>query len=125
MNLTILGSTGSIGVSTLDVVRQHHGWFEVYALIAGRNTELLCSQILEFHPKVVVVGTAAALKDLQNRLVASGLSKRDWPELAEGSEARVLAATASEVGFVMSAIVGIAGLEATYAAIRNRKRIGL
>lgn len=125
MKITVLGSTGSIGASTLDVVRQRRDWFEVYALIAGTNTGLLCSQILEFRPVVVVLGNSAALKDLYDRLQASGLSKREWPELSEGGEARVVAATAPEVDFVMSAIVGVAGLEATYAAIRKRKRIGL
>ena len=125
MNLTVLGSTGSIGMSTLDVVRQQADRFSVHALVAGRNVEVLSSQILEFRPKVVVVADEEALQRLRSSLQDLGLSKRDWPELAAGSQARVLAATAPEVEFVMSAIVGVAGLEATYQAIRAKKRIGL
>jgi len=125
MNLTLLGSTGSIGVSTLDVVRQHGDRFRVYALVAGRNVDVLCSQILEFRPQVVVVADEETLTMLQRRLSELAISKDRWPELAAGPAARVAAATANEVGFVMSSIVGVAGLEATYAAIRERKRIGL
>jgi len=125
MQLTILGSTGSIGVNTLDVVRQHGGKYGVYALVAGRNLDVLCSQILEFRPKVVVVADEGTLASLRTRLLELALPRTEWPELAAGPAARVAAATASEVGFVMSAIVGVAGLEATYQAIRSRKRIGL
>ena len=123
MRLTILGSTGSIGSSTLDVVRQRREEFDIYALAAGRNLDILHSQILEFRPKVVVVADGTTLAELRRRL--KGLPKADLPELAEGPEARIAAAVAPEVEFVMSAIVGVAGLEATYQAIRHRKRIGL
>jgi len=123
MRLTLLGSTGSIGVSTLDVVRQHQENFEVHALVAGRNLDALCLQILEFHPKVVVVADQNILGELRDRLKSLPISK--IPELEAGARARVAAATAPEVDFVMSAIVGVAGLEATYEAIRKRKRIGL
>ena len=125
MNITLLGSTGSIGVNTLDVVRQHGERFSIFSLVAGRNLDVLCSQILEFHPKVVVVADHATLDLLQNRLKELQLSERNWPQLDAGSAARVEAATAPEVDFVMSAIVGVAGLEATYEAVRKRKRIGL
>jgi 1-deoxy-D-xylulose-5-phosphate reductoisomerase len=125
MNLTVLGSTGSIGTNTLDVVRRHGKEFSIYALVAGRNTEVLASQILEFRPKVVVVADEDARFNLHGWLKDSGLSRGEWPELATGPQARVLAATALEVEFVMSAIVGVAGLEATYQAIRAKKRIGL
>src|SRR5437763_13788677 len=120
MAITVLGSTGSIGVNTLDVIRQHHDQFEVYALVAGKNLDILCSQIREFRPKVVVVADVHTLESLQKRLLEKGIRRQDWPELAAGPEARVGAATASEVNFVMSAIVGVAGLEATYAAIRAK-----
>lgn len=123
MLLTLLGSTGSIGVSTLDVVRQRREEFEIHALVAGRNLDVLCLQILEFHPKVVVVADEETLEALRKRL--NGLSTGKIPELGSGARARVAAATAPEVDFVMSAIVGVAGLEATYEAIRKRKRIGL
>lgn len=125
MEITILGSTGSIGTSTLDVVRQNRDRFGVYALVAGRNTEALISQILEFHPSVAVVADRNALDNLYKGLEKQGLPRGQWPELAAGPDARVAAATASGVRFVMSAIVGVAGLEATYAAIRAKKRVGL
>ncbi len=125
MNVTILGSTGSIGTSTLDVIRQHDEKFKVYALVAGRNLEILLSQILEFRPAVVAVADRGILDSLRKELLESGMSRRDWPELTAGPQARVAATTAEKVDFVMSAIVGVAGLEATYAAIRARKRIGL
>jgi 1-deoxy-D-xylulose-5-phosphate reductoisomerase len=125
LQITILGSTGSIGSNTLDVVRQLNDRFRVYALVAGKNLDILCSQILEFSPKVVVVADETTLEALQNRLAESGLARRQWPELASGVKARVAAATEPSVGFVMSAIVGVAGLEATYAAIRAKKRVGL
>ncbi|HEX4808594.1 MAG TPA: 1-deoxy-D-xylulose-5-phosphate reductoisomerase [Bryobacteraceae bacterium] len=125
MKLSLLGSTGSIGVSTLDVVRRHSDKFQVYALVAGRNVDRLCSQIVEFRPAVAVVAEEGALAALHARLAESSLARSQWPELMSGGAARVAAATAPEVGFVMSAIVGVAGLEATYAAIREKKRIGL
>jgi 1-deoxy-D-xylulose-5-phosphate reductoisomerase len=125
MKLTVLGSTGSIGVSTLDVVRQRPSDFLVHALVAGRNLDVLCSQILEFRPKVAVVADADTLNSLVARLRSSTLPKSDWPELSAGADARVQASIDPEVDFVMSAIVGVAGLEATYRAIQARKRIGL
>lgn len=123
--ITLLGSTGSIGTSTLDVIRQWPERFEVFALVAGQNVASLAGQILEFRPKVAVVATRSALEDLTGRLQSSGLSRSDWPELLFGPEARVQVSTAGEVDFVLSAIVGVAGLEATYEAVRHRKTIGL
>lgn len=99
--------------------------FHVHALVAGRNTDILCSQILEFSPKLVVVADEQARDALKNRLAESSLPASRWPELDYGSKARVIAAADPCVGFVMSAIVGVAGLEATYAAIREKKRVGL
>ncbi len=125
MNLTVLGSTGSIGVNTLDVVRQQPEKFCVFSLVAGRNLDVLQSQILEFRPRVVVVADNLTLDALLDRLSESALPRAEWPELAAGAQARVASAIAPEVDFVMSAIVGVAGLEATYEAIRHRKRIGL
>src|SRR5579863_5339478 len=103
MNVTILGSTGSIGLSTLDVVRRHGDRVRVHALVAGRNVEVLCSQIREFRPSLAVVADAEALDRLSAGLPETGLARRDWPELAAGADARVAAAIAPEVGFVMSA----------------------
>jgi 1-deoxy-D-xylulose-5-phosphate reductoisomerase len=124
-SITLLGSTGSIGTSTLDVVRRWPDRFNVYALVAGENTNTLAQQIVEFRPKVAVVATSSALESLTERLVHLGLSRKDWPALQYGSEARVQVAAADEVDFVLSAIVGVAGLEATYEAVRRRKTIGL
>ncbi len=123
--VTILGSTGSIGTSTLDVIRRRPGEFRIYALAAGRNTDLLAEQIEEFHPSVVVVGTEPARANLIDRLGDARLPRADWPELLAGDESRVQAAIAPEVDFVMSAIVGVAGLEATFEATRRGKIIGL
>src|SRR4051812_38099714 len=123
--ITVLGSTGSIGTSTLDVVRRHPGEFSIFALVAGKNTELLGSQILEFRPRAAVVASQEALEAVSEHLHSSGLPRREWPELLAGPQARVRVSVAPEVGFVMSAIVGVAGLEATYEAIRAKKRIGL
>ncbi len=123
--LTVLGSTGSIGTNTLDVVRRNRHLYEVYALVAGRNVDTLASQIAEFSPKVAVVATSEALVHLSDRLTGIGLSKQQWPELLSGDAARVQVSTAAEVDTVVSAIVGVAGLEATYEAARAGKRIGL
>ena len=123
--LTLLGSTGSIGTSTLDVVRRRRDSFAIFSLVAGHNVERLASQIQEFRPKLAVVATERALASLKERLSVLGLEPSEWPELRSGAQARVEAATAPEAGFVMSAIVGVAGLEATYEAVRLGKRVGL
>ena len=118
--LTILGSTGSIGTNTLDVVRQNAGRFHVFALVAGRNIDLLAQQIKEFRPSVAVVEAAADVARLR-----ALLSGTEIPEILSGPEARVQVSIASEVDTVMSSIVGVAGLDATYQAICKGKRVGL
>jgi 1-deoxy-D-xylulose-5-phosphate reductoisomerase len=123
--LTILGSTGSIGVSTLDVVGRHPEKYCVHALVAGQNVDLLAQQILQFKPSVVVTATDQSRQSLIVRLSDSSLPREQWPELWCGSQAYVQAATDEGVDFVMSAIVGVAGLEATFEAIRRGKRVGL
>jgi 1-deoxy-D-xylulose-5-phosphate reductoisomerase len=120
--LTLLGSTGSIGTSTLDVVRRAPERFGIYALVAGRNIELLAHQIAEFQPKIAVVADAQALDGLLWLLKGQGTK---IPELAWGPTAKVAVATSPESSFVMSAIVGVEGLEATYEAVRLGKRVGL
>src|ERR1700685_1744897 len=102
--LTVLGSTGSIGTSTLDVVRRWPDRFGVYALVAGQNVELLARQIAEFRPQVAVVADDTALAKLRELLRANGTVV---PELAAGPKARVAVSTSSEAGFVLSAIVGV------------------
>ena len=120
--LTLLGSTGSIGTSTLDVVRRWPERFGIYALVAGRNIKLLAEQIAQFRPKVAVVADEKALRALVMELKARGIAA---PELACGSHAKVQVSTAAEASFVMSAIVGVEGLEATYEAVKLGKRVGL
>jgi 1-deoxy-D-xylulose-5-phosphate reductoisomerase len=123
--LTLLGSTGSIGTSTLDVVRRRADGYGVFALVAGKNVVSLARQIEEFRPEVAVVATESDRVNLIDRLAASGMASRLWPELLHGPQALVAAAVAPEADFVLSAIVGVAGLEATFEAVRRRKTIGL
>ena len=123
--LTVLGSTGSIGTNTLDVVRRGRHLYQVYALAAGRNIDILAAQILEFRPQVVVAATADAIERLARKLNDSGLSRDEWPDLLTGEAALVRIAVADEVDTVISAIVGVAGLEATYEAVCRGKRVGL
>lgn len=124
-NLTVLGSTGSIGLSTLDVVRRLGSQYKIYALAAGNNTGELAQQILEFKPSVAVIATEEGRQSLAERLVTAGLPKSEWPELLYGPEALVRIAIAGEVDFLMSAIVGVAGLEATYEAVKRGIQVGL
>ena len=118
--LTILGSTGSIGTNTLDVVGQNPDRFRVFALAAGRNVDLLAQQIQRFKPAVVVLQNAGDVDRLRALLTGP-----DIPELLSGPEALIRIAVAPEVDTVMSSIVGVAGLPATYQAICAGKRVGL
>lgn len=97
----------------------------MHALVAGKNTDVLARQIAEFHPAVAVVSSEEALRQLTETLAGMSVPRPDWPELFSGKQAIVDAATDSRVDFVLSAIVGVAGLEATYEAVRRGKRIGL
>ena len=121
--VTVLGSTGSIGVNTLNVIRAHRDRFGIFALVAGTNADLLTSQIIEFRPQVAVV----ANDDVRKRVLRNleDVNKRKICEVLASPQARVAVATAPEVDFVMSAIVGVEGLEATYEAVRKGKVIGL
>jgi len=123
--LTILGSTGSIGTNTLDVVRRNRHLYQVYALAAGRNADLLAAQIVEFRPRIAALATSADVSRLSNRLIDLGLPRADWPELVSGDAGRVQVSIAAEVDTVISAIVGVVGLEATYEAVVRGKRVGL
>jgi 1-deoxy-D-xylulose-5-phosphate reductoisomerase len=117
--LTVLGSTGSIGCSTLDVVRRHPARFRIAALCAHRQVEALARQCLEFRPRLAVVGTAEGAAALAAQLRAAGLATR----VAHGSEALCEAAALEEVDTVMAAIVGAAGLMPTLAAVEADKRV--
>ncbi len=111
-------------MSTLDIVGRNPDKYQVCALVAGRNADLLAQQIVQFRPQVAVVASDEILPNLITALEAR-LPRNEWPELLAGPQARVQAATDSQVDFVMSAIVGVSGLEATYEAIRLGKRVGL
>lgn len=124
-SVTILGSTGSIGTNTLDVIRQNAARFRVFALAAGKNVELLARQIREFRPEVAVVSAPELLPLLFETLISLHLPKDDWPELFAGPEALAAISTDLRVDIVVSAIVGVGGLEATFEAARAGKRIGL
>ncbi|MGO9892895.1 MAG: 1-deoxy-D-xylulose-5-phosphate reductoisomerase [Bryobacteraceae bacterium] len=123
--ITVLGSTGSIGTNTLDVVRRNPRKYAIHALVAGQNVAELASQIVEFRPKVAVVATSSDLDRLIARLETTRLPRSEWPELGWGDAGRIAVSTAAEVDTVISAIVGVTGLSATYEAIRKGKRVGL
>jgi 1-deoxy-D-xylulose-5-phosphate reductoisomerase len=123
--ITLLGSTGSIGTSTLDVVRRWPDRFRIYALAAGKNVRSLARQIGAFRPALAVVAEPADLPSLREALTEERVPRDAWPEFAAGSEGLVAAATDGEADVVMSAIVGVAGLEATYQAVRRGKTVGL
>jgi 1-deoxy-D-xylulose-5-phosphate reductoisomerase len=116
--LTILGATGSIGVSTLDVVARHPDRFEVVALSGHRQVERLAEQCLAFAPRIAVVADADAAVVLRSRLAG-----RVATEVMHGGEALELIAALPDVDTVMAAIVGAAGLRPTLAAARTGKRI--
>ncbi|SAK64166.1 1-deoxy-D-xylulose 5-phosphate reductoisomerase [Caballeronia fortuita] len=117
--LTLLGSTGSIGDSTLDVVARHPDRFSVYALTAHRNGDKLVAQCLKFQPEVAVVGDAETAARVAAALRAQGCKT----EVAHGPEALVEVARAAQCDTVVAAIVGAAGLAPTLAAARAGKRI--
>lgn len=121
--VTILGSTGSIGTSTLDIIRRNPDKYEIHALVAGRNAPLLAEQIAEFRPAVVVVADDAVRADVQERLLTH--NGQYQPALEVGRPAQEAVAAAPETDILISAIVGVAGLPATYAAIKAGKRVGL
>lgn len=118
-NIAILGSTGSIGTQTLDVVRQHREDFCVNALSAGSNVELLDKQIREFHPSLVSVGTEEKAKEL--RVMTADLEV----EIAYGMEGLLAVATHEKSDILVTAVVGMMGIRPTMAAIQAGKDIAL
>ena len=118
-NITILGSTGSIGMSTLDVLARHPERYSVYALTAHTRVEQLAEQCLQFKPQVAVVGSAAAAQQLSALLRA----KAPEIEVLYGDTALCQVASAEACHSVMAAIVGAAGLAPTLAAARAGKKI--
>ena len=120
--VAILGSTGSIGTSTLSIIDAYPDRFAVASLAAGRNVDAAFEQCVRWRPLVVSLATEALASRLAARLKAAGVT---GIEVVHGTEGTVRVATLPAVDFVVSAIVGVAGLEATYAAVLAGKPIGL
>ena len=115
-NITVLGSTGSIGVSTLDVVARHPQQFQVFALTANQRVDELAQQCRQFQPRYAVLGSEAAAQQLR-RLVSVDV------EVLWGEEGLALVAAHAEADTVMAAIVGAAGLLPTLAAVKAGKKV--
>src|SRR5437660_6741 len=120
--IAILGSTGSIGRSTLDVAKSYPGRFQIVTLAAGGNLEAAFEQARRWRPRLISMAAEADADALRSRLKKEGLSEM---EVVHGAAGTVRVATHCEVDFVVSAIVGVAGLEATYEAVHAGKTVGL
>src|SRR3984885_5118725 len=120
--IAILGSTGSIGRSTLSVAESYPERFQIVALAAGGNLEAAFEQALRWRPRVISMAAEADAEALRSRLKKDGLGEI---EVVHGAAGTVRVATHADVDFVVSAIVGVAGLEATYEAVRAGKTVGL
>src|SRR5512146_758733 len=121
-HIAILGSTGSIGHSTLSIIESYPDRFKLVSIAAGNNIETAFQQTLKWKPRVVSVAKDSDAEILCARLKAAGFGEI---EVCSGSAGTVRVATHPEVDFVVSAIVGVAGLEATYEAVKAGKSIGL
>jgi 1-deoxy-D-xylulose-5-phosphate reductoisomerase len=119
MKITVLGSTGSVGVNTLNVIAQHPEKFSVFALTAHQNAQLLLEQCLQFKPSFAVLSDPIAAKSLRENLQEAKLKT----EVLLGAEALASVASDTEVDTVIAAIVGAAGLLPTLAAAKAGKRI--
>ncbi|MCR4396106.1 MAG: 1-deoxy-D-xylulose-5-phosphate reductoisomerase, partial [Candidatus Saccharicenans sp.] len=117
--LAILGSTGSIGQNTLEVVRTFRDRFEIIGLAAGGNTGLLAEQVAEFQPELVAVESEPKARDLRQKL------GRRKIKILYGEEGYREVATARRTQLVVSAITGIAGLKPTLAALEKGKDVAL
>ena len=120
--IAILGSTGSIGQSTLSICESFPERYDVVSLAAGRNIDVAFAQCLRWRPRIVSLATEELSAELAKRLHEAGLTDT---EVLHGTKGTVRVATLHEVDFVVSAIVGVSGLEATYAAVCAGKTIGL
>src|SRR6202140_1564383 len=118
----ILGSTGSIGRSTLSVAESYPARFQIVALAAGANLEAAFEQARRWHPRLISMATEPNGDVLRGRLNKVGLSEI---EVVHGAAGAVEVATHADVDFVVSAIVGVAGLEATYEAVKAGKTVGV
>ena len=117
--LTVLGSTGSIGTSTLDVVARHPDRFEVFALSAATQVDLMLAQCAQFKPKFAVMASEAHARQLAEKLASNGLST----QVLQAVDALEMIASHPQVDAVMAAIVGAAGLSPCLAAARAGKRL--
>lgn len=117
--LTVLGSTGSIGTSTLDVVARHPDRFEVFALSAATQVELMLAQCAQFKPRFAVMASEPHARELADKLKANGLPT----QVLQAADALETIASHPEVDAVMAAIVGAAGLSPCLAAARAGKRL--
>lgn len=117
--LTILGSTGSIGTSTLDVVSRHLDTYEVFALSAATQVDLLLAQCAQFQPRFAVMASPAHARELADKIKANGLAT----EVLQAPDALEQIAAHEDVDAVMAAIVGAAGLGPCLAAARAGKRL--
>src|SRR5215467_1376011 len=120
--IAILGSTGSIGRSTLSVIENHHDRFELVTMAAGANTEAALEQARRWKPKVLSLASERNAEKVSAQLKTEGVNNI---EIVHGQAGTVRVATHQEVEFVVSAIVGVAGLKATYEAVRAGKEVGL
>ncbi len=120
--IAILGSTGSIGRSTLRVAESYPDRFQVVALAAGSNLDAAFEQACQWHPKLVSIAAEPDADILRARLNQAGLKEI---EVVHGAAGTVAVAIHPEVDFVVSAIVGVAGLEATYEAVKAGKTVGV
>jgi 1-deoxy-D-xylulose-5-phosphate reductoisomerase len=120
--IAILGSTGSIGRSTLSVAESYPERFQIVALAAGRNLEEAFEQARRWRPRIVSVAEELDADALRSRLKQAGQSEI---EVVHGAAGTVKVATHVEADFVVSAIVGVAGLEATYEAVKAGKTVGV
>jgi 1-deoxy-D-xylulose-5-phosphate reductoisomerase len=117
--VTILGSTGSVGTNTLDVLARHPDRFRLFALTASTQVETMLAQCVRFQPRFAVMADAAAAQDLAQRIRQQGLAV----EVLAGAQALCDVARATEVHVVMAAIVGAAGLAPSLAAARAGKKL--
>jgi|SRR5499427_757691 len=120
--IAILGSTGSIGRSTLSVVESYPDRFEVATLAAGTNLEAALEQTLRWKPRVISLASEQDADILRTQLRKASMKEI---EVVHGAAGTVRVSTHPEVDFVVSAIVGVAGLEATYEAVKAGKQVGL
>ncbi|MGB8887965.1 MAG: 1-deoxy-D-xylulose-5-phosphate reductoisomerase [Candidatus Korobacteraceae bacterium] len=122
-HIAILGSTGSIGRSTLSIVESFPDRFSVVSMAAGNNVDLAFEQARRWRPQILSMATAEAANQLRDKLKKAGLASEI--EVTHGSAGTVKVSTHPDADFVVSAIVGVAGLEATCEAVKAGKSIGL